>query len=1404
MGKKIDYSQTELAQLTDSRDLAYLKANGARALPDSPTERGWSAAAIKRQLFMQPEILYAWLKKLAESQLALAQTIDSYLDALSKGKETPKVYPTLDDAKAAQASGAIVSGSLVFVAGDDVEVYLVGSDGSLSDIGLPLKETKDRIEAAESKVSVLETRADGADSGISALEARADRAESGISSLEQASEAHGEAIDAIEASSVSFNKRSLDGSVLADGLKTATEGSYSAIYARRSEQDAEGNPISATYATKKEVADSISSLEKRTFQVVDELPATGEEGVIYLMAVSSDPEDGYSQYIYENGAYIGLGTTKIDLSAYATIDLVNLKTKKFIFGPASLKDVIIAAYEEEEFRDALGFADATDVGEDGKATYGKCVILTEELTRDADGGIIGAEYSVVANGELYHAVLLENGGSYTVAISNPYVKKDDAVLAKALESISGVQQGIVGQYLKQTPAVLVGSDYAINLKLRESRNIYDIESASLPGITGDYVGNLEKANNGFTYDIISEKPVSAAAWVTITLRYADYGLSDGDNITVSSDFACSNPDFTAQLIYNYYNTDTYGSTSGDFATVKSGNRASVSIPIKTNGGAYNSLRLVLSTVYNASYPAGTTLSFNNIQIEKGSTAHPYDEYGTYSKGSVVQYAGKNVLNLPGTSEMGEITSFAGEADVSSEIATGGKVCFTQSGGFQRLHTTNVKETTAPAVKGHNLLVVLRASEPWLNNILPEHTTSIYDWNLVLLAGIYSSASGNYSGNDAYFVIKQAVDVPAGENTRFYASFKANFAKAFTMEKAIVIDLTAVGDGNLTVQEAYEKYSASLATLASGASVANNKRTSPLIKNFGTGLYLTKPEGYSLIISEFSDMPPALNESVDFDDLTFLAQTKYTASGKVTLQPTTQSIIYMVEKDGGGVISDGDLTSWQSESQLEYGDYATDITAYIAPKVLGAFDYLEGETKSIITKVGEGDNVHVGFIPDEGYLGIDYANSTDDLSQSYVAYRTIDLATQVANNTDEIEEIKSDLGVKDGEVTSEKIADGAVTLSKLGSDAKDYIDTKVSFLKLDDDGILPQANIPRFNSTSEIPSDSATFKGKFGTGSFNLVNGLTLDCFIVIGRTVNVGKLHGESDGNIYITDLVPLASGAIVSMQTSDQSGTHYDNYQVLENTTETYLSKIWDMIYPMNCRFKIYVGGKAMTCQNMRLVDVSFKPDYAETETAYALTIKNCRDMSVYCDEKGTNGYCQYNGYGLNSNMVPFPVLAIKGWERPLPNGKKASQMLMNARIGNTAATSEIVFPMLQYEKWILSLQEEPRDDQASNYAYTSDLFAYSEDVENARVVQGDGKTGLLRFNPIFDIAPTGTVRLDGYAYYDPYTPPAEETAMAKARAMSVQADPIAPNVPENAIGVFSVDEHGNTINAMTGEVVA
>lgn len=171
MGKKIDYSETESAQLTDSRDLAYLKANGARALPDSPTERGWSAAAIKRQLFMQPEILYAWLKKLAESQLSLAKAIDSYLDALSKGSATPKVYKMVSDANSAYASGFIDIGSLVFVTDGSDLTCMYASGSGLILLGDSLNEFEGRLSSAESEVLNLKKRADSSEDKIDSIEA---------------------------------------------------------------------------------------------------------------------------------------------------------------------------------------------------------------------------------------------------------------------------------------------------------------------------------------------------------------------------------------------------------------------------------------------------------------------------------------------------------------------------------------------------------------------------------------------------------------------------------------------------------------------------------------------------------------------------------------------------------------------------------------------------------------------------------------------------------------------------------------------------------------------------------------------------------------------------------------------------------------------------------------------------------------------------------------------------------------------------------------------------------------------------------------------------------------------------------------------------------------------------------
>ena len=87
MGKKFDYSAASKAKLTsqgEDSNLAYLKANGARALPSSPTAAGWSAEAIKKQLYKQPEILFAWIKAIGDALETIGINIDDYLDASDK------------------------------------------------------------------------------------------------------------------------------------------------------------------------------------------------------------------------------------------------------------------------------------------------------------------------------------------------------------------------------------------------------------------------------------------------------------------------------------------------------------------------------------------------------------------------------------------------------------------------------------------------------------------------------------------------------------------------------------------------------------------------------------------------------------------------------------------------------------------------------------------------------------------------------------------------------------------------------------------------------------------------------------------------------------------------------------------------------------------------------------------------------------------------------------------------------------------------------------------------------------------------------------------------------------------------------------------------------------------------
>lgn len=111
----------------------------------------------------------------------------------------------------------------------------------------------------------------------------------------------------------------------ADAAMPKTGGAFSGAVTVQA-PTAEMNP-----ATKKYVDDAVSAAASGSFKVVDELPDTGDPGVIYLVAHAHSEGDAYDEYIYTNGAWEKIGNTDIDLSDYVTNDeIADMATKTWV------------------------------------------------------------------------------------------------------------------------------------------------------------------------------------------------------------------------------------------------------------------------------------------------------------------------------------------------------------------------------------------------------------------------------------------------------------------------------------------------------------------------------------------------------------------------------------------------------------------------------------------------------------------------------------------------------------------------------------------------------------------------------------------------------------------------------------------------------------------------------------------------------------------------------------------------------------------------------------------------------------------------------------------------------------------------------------------------------------------
>ena len=993
----------------EQNELQILKEKSPYSLPTDTSQSGWSAEQIKEKFYEGLFYLYSLFQNLRTDTSNHLATSDTNMENFKT--EINQTIQSLSD-------------ELSMI---DLSLYAKTADISNGTIAV-LKYIK--ANGANAKISDLDTLI-----------------ASNYNELKSYFDANGKALNSVlsdKATNDAQGRNIVDTYALKEDFNPVKSNVTSILngstYVPKSMSDKDGNPIHTSYvkANQKGVANGVATLNENgviptsqlpsyvddvlEFDNKNSFPSTGESGKIYI-AKNTNTSYRWSGTQYSViGTDLALGETSS--TAYAgnkgkenreDIDqlLIDIDTRlsfiKDVTEYETTKALILSAYNNTSFTSKVILLGKS--AEDGEVRVTCDESKTHYVITDLDGYI---QYARIKS-----PFTIDD-----VTIGDRYLEADDEII----KGITDARIGITSQYVSQPSNVKVGSSIYIDAKLRDSVNLFNVNVSGNWGISGDRFATFNKLESGVQFTLTSEKPAQSSSWLyTPTLALEDLELKVGDTLVLSANTSVSNPDLNAVIMIHFY--DESKQSIGNVAKIspKGGGYISTNPTTIPSGTIF--IRLILSTNYSNTVPANTTYTFTNVQLQKGNEATAYEPYGAYSKGKVMQYASKNILNLPGTKQTANTTSLIGKANVSYTIpnATTSQLLPQNDGSFG---TTSTNAKRINVKKNHKYFVSLIGE---FQGQIPD-AFGIYDSDFVFMNStlVQSMDRRIYCG-----IITSSQDANDGFVTNMYWNgTNRYFTQGDVVVGMVVIDLTANGDHNLTVEEAYGKYSSSFGTLASGESIVNNVYQSPLIKAYGKDLYLTKVIYYKLVLYEFKENPPALNEDVSLDDLTLIKATTYSSSSQIELDAQTNSIMYFVYAPNYRSISQEELAAWQNSSQLEYGQAPTEHSDYTAPIEIGTFDKaVDGDEKTFSFVVLGTENQNIGFMPQENFISIDFAEDVSDFTKSTFAYISTNLANQVAeldsrtsNLETEIFDVNENLVAIDEAITKEVITETGTSLS----------------------------------------------------------------------------------------------------------------------------------------------------------------------------------------------------------------------------------------------------------------------------------------------------------------------------------------------------------------------------------------
>ena len=196
-------------------------------------------------------------------------------------------------------------------------------------------------------------------------------------------------------------------------------------------------------ATKQYVDDALTTAANGEFQVVEDLPDSGEAGVIYLVAAANGEGNAYDEYIWVNNKWEKIGSTDIDLSNYVNA-VTGTANAGVVTNITKSGNTITVASE------SLATADPT--------ASGNTDVAIDTISQAANGKITATKKNI----QIAHTAVTDFDDSVNALIGAATIEGDqvEGAVAQATEAVNYASTGGIATKFGEVDSAIAGKEDA--------------------------------------------------------------------------------------------------------------------------------------------------------------------------------------------------------------------------------------------------------------------------------------------------------------------------------------------------------------------------------------------------------------------------------------------------------------------------------------------------------------------------------------------------------------------------------------------------------------------------------------------------------------------------------------------------------------------------------------------------------------------------------------------------------------------------------------------------------------------------------------------------------------------------------------------------------------------------------